>query len=100
MDPQSLQSLFELASVQHHVVSRAQLLEEGLSTEGIRHSIASGRLHRVRRGVYAVGRPQISRHGEWMAAVLSCGDDAALSDHSGAALWEIRPDAPHRKISL
>jgi very-short-patch-repair endonuclease len=100
MDPKKLQSLLALASVQHHVVSRAQLLALGLSTEEIRHSIASGRLHPVRRGVYAVGRPQIARHGEWMAAVLACGDGAALDGHSAAALWGIRPDEPRRKVTL
>ncbi len=30
--------------------------------------------------------------GEWMAAVLACGDGAALSHESGAALWEVRHD--------
>jgi very-short-patch-repair endonuclease len=43
------------------------------------------------RGVYAVGRPQVSRFGRWMAAVLSCGPDAVLSHETAAALWEIRP---------
>ena len=56
----------------------------------IKHRIATGRLHPVRRGVYAVGRPQLTRHGEWIAAVLSCGPDAVLSHESAAALWAIR----------
>jgi very-short-patch-repair endonuclease len=42
------------------------------------------------RGVYAVGRPYLSRNGLWMAAVLSCGSEAALSHESAAALWGIR----------
>lgn len=100
MDPKKLQSLFVLAAGQHHVVSRAQLLALGLSTEEIRHLIESRRIHRVRRGIFAVGRPQLSRYGEWMADVLSFGDDAALDGYSAAALWEIQPDAPHRKTSL
>lgn len=48
-----------------------------------------GGLHRLERGVYSVGRPQVSRQGRWMAAVLSCGRRAALSYGSAAALWEI-----------
>src|SRR2546430_8162163 len=43
------------------------------------------------RGVYAIGRPQLTVHGRWMAAVLSCGPEAVLSHESAAALWEIRP---------
>jgi very-short-patch-repair endonuclease len=42
------------------------------------------------RGVYAVGRPELPREGRWMAAVLACGEGAALSHESAAALWAIR----------
>ena len=77
---------------QHGVVARWQLLELGYSPKAIEHRIARGRLHPVARGVYAVGRPQLTRHGEWMAAVLACGDRAVLSHSSAAALWGIRPD--------
>lgn len=75
---------------QHGVVARAQLLAHGLNSDAIGHRIASGRLHPVARGVYAVGRPQLSRHGIWTAAVLGCGQDAVLSHESAAALWGIR----------
>jgi very-short-patch-repair endonuclease len=44
----------------------------------------------VYRGVYAVGRPELTRYGRWMAAVLSCGPGAALSHESAAAAYEIR----------
>lgn len=46
------------------------------------------------RAVYAVGRPQLTAHGQWMAAVLACGPGAALSHASAAALWGIRPGHP------
>lgn len=72
---------------QHGVIARRQLLELGLSARRIERRIASGRLHPVWRGVYAVGRPLLDRRGRWMAAVLACGQDAALSHGSAAALW-------------
>jgi very-short-patch-repair endonuclease len=78
-----------LAAGQHGVVARRQLLELGLSAQAIQHRIGKGRLHRVERGVYAVGRPELSRRGRWMAAVLGCGPGAALSYGSAAALWGI-----------
>lgn len=53
----------------------------------IERRIASGRLHPVWRGVYAVGRPQLGRNGLWMAATLACGPGAVLSHGSAAALW-------------
>jgi very-short-patch-repair endonuclease len=75
---------------QHGVVTRRQLLELGMSAEAIRHRLASGRLHRVAQGIYAVGRPELSRRGRWMAAVLACGPRARLSHRSAAVLWGIR----------
>jgi very-short-patch-repair endonuclease len=84
--------VWELAGKQHSVVTRAQLMERGLGAEAIRHRLRNGRLHRVMRGVYVVGRPAIDSRGRWMAAVLACGPDAFLSHHSAAALLGIRPE--------
>jgi predicted transcriptional regulator of viral defense system len=44
-----------LAARQHGVVTRAQLRELGMSDHAIEYRLRRGRLHRVRRGVYAVG---------------------------------------------
>lgn len=72
---------------QHGVVTREQLLALGFTKSAIEHRVRTGRLHLVLRGVYAVGRRELSREGRWMAAVLACGPDAALSYRSAAALW-------------
>jgi very-short-patch-repair endonuclease len=63
----------------------------GLTRRGIEHRIARGRLHIVGRGIYAVGRPELTPQGRWMAAVLACGGPgiAALSHSSAAALFKI-----------
>lgn len=82
-------SVWRLAATQHGVVARRQLLELGLSAQAIQHRIANGRLHPAGRGVYALGRPELSRRGRWMAAVLGCGSGAALSYGSAAALWGV-----------
>jgi very-short-patch-repair endonuclease len=92
MDPRSTQSVWSLAREQHGVVSRRQLMERGLGVDAIKHRVRRGRLHPVARGVYAVGRPELTREGWWMAAVLSCGPRAALSHTSAAALWRIAPE--------
>src|SRR6476620_1768409 len=80
-------AIWRLVEHQHGVVARWQLLALGLGTRVIERRIASGRLHPVWRGVYAVGRRQLGRHGHWMAAALACGPTAALSHGSAAALW-------------
>jgi very-short-patch-repair endonuclease len=86
-------TVWRLAARQHGVVARAQLLELGLSRRAIEHRTARGRLHRVERGVYAVGRPDLDQLGRWMAAVLGRGPQAVLSHRSAAALWGIVPSA-------
>ncbi|HWH45273.1 MAG TPA: DUF559 domain-containing protein [Thermoleophilaceae bacterium] len=83
-------AIWALVGRQHGVVSRRQLLEHGLTRAAIEHRIATARLHPLHRGVYAVGRPEVSHFGRWLAAVLACGPGAVLSHWSAAALWGIR----------
>lgn len=80
---------WRLAKSQHDVIARSQLLDLGFSPKAIKHRVSSGRLHPIHRGIYAVGRPSLTPHGRWMAAVLACGDGAVLSHSSAAALWRI-----------
>ncbi|HYY21377.1 MAG TPA: hypothetical protein VE780_05810, partial [Thermoleophilaceae bacterium] len=54
----------------------------------------------MRRGVYVVGRPQLTRAGVWMAAVLGCGRGAALSHGSAAALWGISARSAGIEVSV
>jgi hypothetical protein len=80
--------VWALATRQHGVVARSQLLELGLHSQAINHRLERGRLHATRwRGVYAVGRPRLTRHGVLMAAVLAGGPGAVLSHRSAAELW-------------
>jgi very-short-patch-repair endonuclease len=81
-----------LAERQHGVVTLAQLQSLGLGRSGVSRRARSRRLHRIHRGVYAVGRRDLTRHGLWMAAVLACGPEAALSHRSSGALHRLRPD--------
>jgi hypothetical protein len=83
-------SVWALAREQHGVVTRRQLNTLGYTDEAIRHRLKKGRLHRRWPDVYAVGRPEVTQEGEWMAAVLTCGEGAVLSHDSAAALWGIR----------
>jgi very-short-patch-repair endonuclease len=84
-----MSAVLELAARQHGVVTRAQLLGMGLSSRAIEHRVHRKRLHPVHRGVYAVGRPQLTRLGTLLAAVLSCGANAALSHGPAAEVYGI-----------
>jgi very-short-patch-repair endonuclease len=78
-----------LARAQHGVMSRGDLEALGFSKAAIEHRVATGRLHPISRGVYVVGRPDLTPKSRWMAAVLVCGEGAALSHRSAAELWGI-----------
>lgn len=86
----------ELAGRQWGVVSRAQLRAAGVGVAAIEHRLRGGRLHRIHRGVYAVGHPVLGRGGRPLAAVLACGVGAALSHRSAAAWWGLLPSAASR----
>lgn len=98
----------EIAARQHGVASFGQLRRAGLSEVTVRRHVARGRLHRVHRGVYAVGHPALSPQGRWMAAVLAVGAGshragdsilgywgAAASHRSAACLWNLLPVGDH-----
>ena len=74
------------------MVSRDQLVGLGLGADAVDWRVRRRRLHRVHRGVYAVGHLSLTRNGRFMAAVLACGEGAALSHFSAAVLWEMLGD--------
>jgi hypothetical protein len=90
--------ILALAEQQFGVISRAQLLRCGLSPASIARWTKRGRLHRVARGVYAVGHRKLSLEGELSSALLQAGPGAALSHVTAAWWWELlryRPDRTH-----
>jgi predicted transcriptional regulator of viral defense system len=79
-----------LANRQHGVVSIRQLEQQlGFSHQAVERAAGAGRLHRVYRGVYAVGHTELSQRGECLAAVLAVGPGALLSYYSAGWLWGI-----------
>jgi Transcriptional regulator, AbiEi antitoxin len=88
-------ALAELAKRQHGVVSVRQMIDAlGYSRSAITRAADRGRLHRLYRGVYAVGHTNLSHHAQCLAAVLASGPNALLSHHSAAWLWGIARWSP------
>jgi very-short-patch-repair endonuclease len=93
-------AIARIAARQHGVVTAKQLATVGLGRPAITERVGGGRLHRIHRGVYAVGHRGLSWHGRWMAAVLACGEGAVLSHGSAASLWGLlRPIEGRSHIS-
>lgn len=86
--------LASLAATQHGVVSRHQMRAIGLGEGAIAHAIRAGQLHRVFRGVYALGHPNVGEHGRLRAATLACGGRAVLSHRSAGALLRLLDEGP------
>jgi Transcriptional regulator, AbiEi antitoxin/Protein of unknown function (DUF559) len=77
----------QVASRQQGNITRRQLFDLGVDKHAIGYRVKTGRLHRVYRGVYAVGRPAVTPYERASAAVLACGPGAALSHGSAMTLW-------------
>jgi hypothetical protein len=76
-----------IAAREHGVISLEQLERIGIHRQGRQTRVRGGRLHRIHRGVFAVGHRGLSREGRWMAAVLAAGPGAVLSHISAGELW-------------
>jgi very-short-patch-repair endonuclease len=81
--------LAALATCQHGVVSYAQAVAAGVTRRAIERRAEAGRLHRLRRGVYAVGHTAKMPLAGEAAALLACGPGAILSHRSAGTVWGI-----------
>jgi hypothetical protein len=73
------QELAQVASRAHGVVTRAELLRLGITSDEIKERVRRGTLLREHRGVYRVGHRSSSLEARYLAAVRACGDGALLS---------------------
>ena len=81
--------LASIASGQQALITHRQARDTGLSEDGIRHRVESGRWDRVHVGVYGVGGAPRTWHQALVAACLAAGHGAVVSHRSAAALWEL-----------
>jgi hypothetical protein len=86
--------LAEVATSQGGVVSVDQLRDAGVSRRSAAYRAEVASLHRIHRGVYAVGHRSLARAGLLRAALLVCGEGAAISHGTAAAFWGITDRRP------
>jgi hypothetical protein len=90
----------EIASRQHGIATLAQLRGAGLSERQVECRVLAGRLHRVHRGVYAVGHPPLTPESLFNAAVLAAGPAAALQPNARTAGQEFDFTWAEQKVIL
>lgn len=83
-----------IAARQHGVASIEQLRAAGLSDQAVSERRRAGRLHRMHRGVYAVGHTAPSAERRWMAAVLALRTGAPGGGREAADTAEAAGRAP------
>jgi hypothetical protein len=89
-------AIVAFAQSRHGVMTTAELAAFGLGRAAVARRAREGRLFRVHRGVYAVGRPDLSPPGRRLAAVLACGSPAVLSHRSAAVQHGLLADGGTR----
>lgn len=101
--------VWQLATRQHGVVGKGQLLARGTSRRVVDRWVREHHIRPLHRNVYAVGHGRLTVRGWWMAAVLAGGEGAVLSHRCSASLrdligWQPRRPAisvpAHRRIEI
>jgi hypothetical protein len=94
------EELARLASAGHGVVTRAQLLDAGVTPKQIARRLQKGALLREHRGVYRVGHRAPSTEARYLAAVLAGGEAALLSGRAAAHLLDlVKGKAPAPEVT-
>jgi Transcriptional regulator, AbiEi antitoxin len=87
-------TVVEVATAQHGVVTRAQLLAVGMSSAAIKRRVRAGLLLAQHPGVYRVGHRAPSLEATYMAAVLASGDGALMCGRAAGRLLRILKGSP------
>jgi very-short-patch-repair endonuclease len=91
-----LQKVIAIASKQHGVITREQLLAAGMRSSAIGRWADKGLLIREFAGVYRLGHNAPSTEATYTAAVLAAGDGALLAGRAAAHLMRLLKGAPPR----
>jgi Transcriptional regulator, AbiEi antitoxin len=88
-----------IASRSHGVVTRGELLREGVTIHELRTRLERGALLPLHRGVYRVGHRAPSQEARYIAAVKACGEGAVLGGRAAGHLWRlIKGSAPRPEV--
>ncbi|HWD84656.1 MAG TPA: hypothetical protein VG321_02815 [Solirubrobacteraceae bacterium] len=89
-----LAALEKLGAGQQNLVTIEQLGGLGFSRKEVRGLVERRYLHRIHRGVYAVGTGRLTRRGWLFAAQLACGETSFFTHRTGAGIKGLRAINP------
>ena len=89
MSDRSLLLTADVLDRQEGVLTREQALRTGVSRRLVEGRLASGRWQRLHKGVFATFSGPVPRAARLWGAVLRAGDDAVLSHHTAAEVWNL-----------
>lgn len=100
MDETAERMIGRIASASHGVVTRAELLDAGVTPGQIKQRLATGALLREHPGIYRVGHRASSLAARYLAAVRACGTQGALSGRAaGHVLGLLRGPPPPPEVT-
>ena len=85
-------AIARIAGRQDNVITREQLLGAGLGRGAIAHRVKARTMQRLHTNVYLLGAAPPTQMGRARAAVLACGDGAAVSHRSAAEMFGLLPE--------
>jgi hypothetical protein len=88
------EQLAELGGAAHGNVTWAEMVDVGISEAAIKRRVRRGSLIPQHRGVYRLGHAAPSVDATYMAAVLACGESAALSGRAAGYLLVLLKGQP------
>jgi very-short-patch-repair endonuclease/predicted transcriptional regulator of viral defense system len=84
-------TIAKVAGRQDNVISREQLLAIGVGRGVIARQLERGRWQRLHRNVYLIGPAPPTLRARARAATMTCGEGAAVSHRTAAALYGLMP---------
>ena len=85
-----------LEAATHGVIDNVGLRALGLSRSDVEYRVRTNRLFRKYPNVFAIGRPDLTLDGVFLAAVLACGHEAKLCRCSALRKYELRRGGTYR----
>jgi len=93
---ETLDTLYEIAEAQAGYFTTAQTAAVGVDRRRLAYAAATGRLQRIRRGVYRLTHFPRSRYEDLVIAWLETGPHSVISHDSALALYDLSDNLPAR----